>query len=145
MILLLFSLMTVTGCGQTASVNPEMTGNTLPGCPDRPNCVSSQAVHVSRQIAPFTFNADKDRAFTALVNILTSWPRTRIVEKSDHYIHVVCTSRIFQFKDDVQFFFPRQQGIIHVRSASRVGYSDLGVNRKRLEALRKAFHAELAL
>jgi len=67
--------------------------------------------------------------------------RTVIVTENDTYLHVECKSAMMGFVDDVEFYFP-QEKVIHVRSASRLGYSDLGVNRKRVEQLRELFTAE---
>jgi uncharacterized protein (DUF1499 family) len=66
-------------------------------------------------------------------------PRTDIVTLEEDYIHAECRSRIFGFVDDVEFWFDGANGVIHFRSASRMGYSDLGVNRKRMERIRKEF------
>jgi uncharacterized protein (DUF1499 family) len=62
-----------------------------------------------------------------------------VITETENYIHATFTSRIFRFVDDVEFYFMRDAPVIHVRSASRVGYSDLGVNRKRVEKIRQAF------
>ena len=71
--------------------------------------------------------------------IVEQRPRTRIITVTAGYMHVEFTSRIFQFVDDVQFLFDEDQQVIHFRSSSRSGYSDLGVNRHRMESLRTAF------
>ena len=70
---------------------------------------------------------------------LQSIPRTRVIEESGWYLHAEVKSRIFGFIDDVEFFLDVQMRRIHVRSASRTGYSDLGVNRNRIEHVRKIF------
>ena len=64
--------------------------------------------------------------------------RTRILTKEEDYIRVEYTSRLFRFVDDVEFYFP-EEPVIHVRSASRLGYSDLGANRRRVERIRELF------
>jgi uncharacterized protein (DUF1499 family) len=66
--------------------------------------------------------------------------RCRIIAMDDHYIHAEFTSAFFRFVDDVEFYFDSEAKIIHMRSASRIGYSDFGVNRKRLEKLRSLFN-----
>ncbi|MEN6507422.1 MAG: DUF1499 domain-containing protein, partial [Smithella sp.] len=65
--------------------------------------------------------------------------RIKIVAEKEDYLHAEAKSLIFRFVDDVEFYFPANEKIIHVRSASRVGYSDMGVNRKRVEEIRKRF------
>ena len=78
------------------------------------------------------------------MRILESEKRTKILTVEKNYIRVEFTSAVFRFVDDVEFYFPEQQTdetIIHIRSASRIGSSDLGVNRKRVEHLRNKFKA----
>ena len=65
--------------------------------------------------------------------------RTKIITKDERYIHAEFRSEWFRFVDDVEFCFDEQKNIIHVRSASRVGYSDFGVNRKRVEDIRNRY------
>ena len=99
--------------------------------PTSPNCVSSRADASDRvhHIAPL---AGVDLARVKAV--VAGMPRTRIEAEADGYLHVIFTSGLFRFKDDVEF---EQEGdLVHVRSASRVGYGDLGANRKRVEAIR---------
>ena len=73
------------------------------------------------------------------MKIIASLPRTQVVSHTNEYIHAECTSLIFRFVDDVEFLLDEEKYLIHVRSASRVGYSDLGVNRKRIETIRQQF------
>lgn len=101
--------------------------------PKSPNCVSSRADAGDRQhhIAPL---AGTDLA--AVKTAMASMPRAELVSEEAGYLKYVVTSALFRFKDDVEF---EQDGdVVHVRSASRTGYGDLGVNRKRVEAVRKA-------
>jgi uncharacterized protein (DUF1499 family) len=71
-----------------------------------------------------------------LATIVRSLPRTTVVTETDAYLYVEFTSALFRFVDDVEFFADGNAKLIHVRSASRLGKSDLGVNRKRIEAIR---------
>ncbi len=109
----------------------------LAACPDSPNCVCSQANDALHQIAPIPFPGDSDAAMSAIESAVKSLPRTTIVSKSvsEGYLHAEARSRLFGFVDDVEFWFDEANHVIHVRSASRVGYSDLGVNRTRVESL----------
>ena len=70
-------------------------------------------------------------------------PRSKIIELSDIYLHAEFESRIFRFIDDVEFLVNEDKKIIEVRSASRVGYGDFGVNRKRVEMLRNQYLEEM--
>jgi uncharacterized protein (DUF1499 family) len=101
-------------------------------CPDKPNCVSSRADPSDRQhyIEPITGTLADAKAW------IESQPRTKIVEEDDGYLHATFKTRFFGFTDDVEL--QADGDTLHVRSASRVGYGDLGVNRKRVEALRDA-------
>ena len=111
----------------------------LAPCPDAPNCVSSQADDAAHRMEPIPFNGDADAALARLRAVLAARPRTAVVEADGDYVHVECTSLLFRFVDDVEFVVDREKKVIHFRSASRVGRSDLGVNRQRMEEIRKAF------
>lgn len=127
-----------------AGQRPENLGihnNRLADCPNKPNCVGSQAVDENHSIAPFRYQGEKEAAFQRLKKIITSFERTTIVTESDNYLHIECKSAIIGFVDDMEFYFP-QEKLIHLRSASRIGYSDFGVNSKRVEKLRKLFVSE---
>lgn len=111
----------------------------LANCPDSPNCICSQEARPSHQIAALAYEGDGPAAFSRLADLLKSWPRAGIISQTDTYLHVEFTTRIMRFVDDVEFLLVEDEKVIHVRSASRVGYSDLGANRKRVEAIRAAF------
>lgn len=113
----------------------------LSGCPETPNCVSTQASGQTHWIAPVTFEGSPEDAMDQIVEILKTMPNTRIVTENERYVHAECRSSFFQFVDDVEFLVEPESARIHFRSASRVGYHDMGVNRKRMEAFRKRFHA----
>jgi uncharacterized protein (DUF1499 family) len=108
-------------------------------CPDTPNCVSSQDVDTRHHIEPLRYTGDMTTAKTRLLEVVEGFRRTRIIEDTGPYIHASFMSWLFRFTDDVEFRFDDAEKLIHMRSASRVGYSDLGVNRRRCEAIRKAF------
>jgi uncharacterized protein (DUF1499 family) len=110
----------------------------LTSCPSSPNCVVSQDADSKHSIDPITYHVDRNTARQTLLKVLTVVPRTHVAEQSDNYVHVLSKSRIFGFVDDVEFYFPTNEDVIHIRSASRIGDSDLGVNRRRLEQIRLA-------
>ncbi len=110
----------------------------LTPCPTSNNCVISQDGDRKHVIDPISYNVDRDTAQKALLKVITVVPRTKVIEQTDNYIHALSKSRIFKFIDDVEFYFPADENVIHVRSASRVGESDLGVNRRRVEQIRLA-------
>ncbi|MCX7700315.1 MAG: DUF1499 domain-containing protein [Gemmataceae bacterium] len=105
-------------------------------CPNKPNCVSSQATG-AHAIELFRFDGPPTRAWQCLIEVLRGFPRCRIVTQTDCYLHVEAWTPIFGFVDDVEFLLT--DDAIHLRSASRLGYSDLGTNRRRAEAIRHQF------
>ena len=109
----------------------------LAPCPFWPNCVSSRSDAAARhRIEPFAVSGDPAAAFAELKALMEEMPRTEIVVATEDHLHAVCrTPR--GFADDVEFRLHPEEGVIHVRSASRVGIGDFGVNRKRVEALRQ--------
>jgi uncharacterized protein (DUF1499 family) len=122
-----------------AQEHAHVSGGSLKACPKSPNCVSSQADDDEHAIAPISYTGSRAEAYARLKKVLTDMKRTTIVTEKEDYLHVEARSLIFRFVDDVEFYFPVDANIIHVRSASRVGNSDMGVNRKRVEEIRKRF------
>jgi uncharacterized protein (DUF1499 family) len=105
----------------------------LPPCPSSPNCVSTLASHADTQhaIAPFRYQKSLVEAKELLKALIASLPRTRF------------TSLLIRFVDDVEFVFDEGSKTIHFRSASRVGYGDLGVNRRRMENIRSSLSGRI--
>jgi uncharacterized protein (DUF1499 family) len=110
----------------------------LAPCPNRPNCVSSLA-RGKQYVRPIALAGAREEAIIAIRSVLSAMPRVRIVEQTPRYLHAECCSRVFGFVDDLEVLLDIDSGTVHVRSASRVGYSDFGVNRCRAEMLREAF------
>lgn len=124
------------GCGGRM---PESIGENrgmLAPCPDKPNCVSSFAEDAEHQIPAIRLADAPTAAWQGLQLILAADGSAEIVTSRDDYIHVVYTSTIMRYRDDVEFILFAKDAEIAVRSASRVGRSDLGVNRARIEAIR---------
>ena len=116
-----------------------VTEGRLAPCPGSPNCVSSEATNEQR-VEPLPYDGDAARARIRLLEVLNDMERARVVQSTGDYVHVEVHSAIFGFVDDVEFYFS-PPGIIQVRSASRTGYYDFGVNRERVETLRARFTA----
>lgn len=108
----------------------------LAPCPNTPNCVSSQSADTVHKIEPLTYKSSSEEAFAKLKQAIASLPRTKIITQSPNYLYAEFTSTIMRFVDDVEFYLDADTKVIHVRSASRLGQSDLGVNRKRIETIR---------
>ena len=107
-------------------------------CPEKPNCVSTKNSNRKDYIYPFKYKGSRSEAKRILILAVKSFGSSRIKNEQEIFIHVEFISEVFGFVDDVEFYF-NKPGIIDFRSASRIGYSDLGVNRNRMEAVRKKF------
>jgi uncharacterized protein (DUF1499 family) len=116
-----------------------VTNGRLSPPPRKPNCVSSQADPTDTQhyIAPIGFAGDPATAMKKLRDVIEDQPGAEVIESRPDYLYAEFTSKLMGFVDDVEFY--NDGKAIQVRSASRLGYSDLGANRKRVEAIRKAF------
>ena len=110
----------------------------LAPCGEAPNCVSTGETRESHRVEPIAFADDSEAAFERALAAVNELPGARVVVAEDGYIHAECRSRIFRFVDDLELQVDAEAGLIRVRSASRVGYSDMGVNRRRVESLRAA-------
>ena len=106
--------------------------------PTTPNCVLSTATDETHRIAPFPFTGTAADALARVKAAALSFPRTKVVEEAPGYVHITFTSAVFRFVDDVELEVDEAAKVVNVRSASRVGRSDFGVNRKRVEAIREA-------
>jgi len=108
-------------------------------CPDTPNCVSSQSSVADQAVRPLRFSGDPQEAFARLVGLVDALARTELLEHVEGYAHFEVTTALMRFRDDLEFQLDAVAGVIHLRSCSRVGRSDLGANRRRAEAVRAAF------
>ena len=108
-------------------------------CPKTPNCVSSADTNRGHHIRPLRFQGSAKDAQYRLLNILNKFGRSKVITFEENIIQVEFTSSLLGFVDDVEFHFDNFEKIVHVKSASRVGFSDLGVNRRRIENIRKLF------
>jgi uncharacterized protein (DUF1499 family) len=136
---LLTCTLAVFGCAGKPSSNLGVTNGRLSPCPKSPNCVSSQSTEADHFIESLYYTGTKEKAKEILIALIQSMKRAKIVTITEDYIHAEFSSRIFRFVDDVEFLFDEQNKRVHLRSASRIGYSDLGVNRKRIETIRAKF------
>jgi uncharacterized protein (DUF1499 family) len=108
----------------------------LPPCQDTPNCVSSQATSKSHYIAPFKVSGDPALAWQELRKAIMTHVRMVVTHETETTLHAEATSLVLSFVDDIDAILDAEAGLIHIRSASRLGHSDFGVNRKRIEKLR---------
>jgi uncharacterized protein (DUF1499 family) len=133
----LFVLMISSFQGHAAN-ELETESSPLKPCPAKPNCVSSNAQDEDHFIQPFVYTAPPKEAWILLKAELVKLPRTTIVKEDKLYIHAESRSKVFGFIDDLEFYLHSAESRIEIRSASRSGYYDFDVNRKRIEQLRTA-------
>ncbi len=136
---MMIGLLGLIGC---AGERPEDLGvkdGRLALCPSSPNCVSSQAVDERHRIAPLTFSGEPQTAFERLKLVIVQRNDATVIEEKSDYLRLELRTTLFV--DDSEFFLDPANRVIHVRSASRLGYSDLGKNRSRIEEIRGQFLA----
>lgn len=125
-------LILLVGCTGNRPSNLGIDQGKLGPCPETPNCVSSFSTTSEHQIAPLSGSLE------AVKQVLSKTERVAIITENDTYLYAEFTSFFWRFVDDVEFYAIPEQQIVHVRSASRLGKSDLGVNRDRIETIRAA-------
>jgi uncharacterized protein (DUF1499 family) len=137
-------LLAQAGCSGTAPGNLGVRDGRLMPCPQSPNCVSSMEERERAKIVPFNYSVGRAHAEAALKEIVLAERGATIVRDGDGYLYAEFRSAVFRFVDDVEFYLPPERRQVEVRSASRLGYWDLGANRRRLERLREMFVAKVA-
>ncbi|MCC6138178.1 MAG: DUF1499 domain-containing protein [Bdellovibrionaceae bacterium] len=113
--------------------------NPLKACPDKPNCVSTVSTRREQSLLPLKFRGTLIESKDRLKKVVNSLSRTQIVKEDPSYLHFTFKSALFGFVDDVEFYLDEATQLVHFRSASRLGYSDLGVNRRRMEEIAKLY------
>jgi uncharacterized protein (DUF1499 family) len=116
----------------------DAAGSRLAPCPGTPNCVSSEAEDPAQRVGAFALDDQLEPAvaWAGVREAVASLPRTRIVDEAPGYLRAECRSRLLRFVDDLELELRAGERLVAVRSASRLGRSDFGVNRRRVEALR---------
>ncbi len=128
------------GCSGVRPANLGLHDGKLAPCPDTPNCVSSHAADKVHFIEPLPYAATATESLARIKSIITGMKRAAIISETDKYVHAEFTSAIWRFVDDVEFALDENSWQVHIRSASRIGRSDMGVNRKRVEEIRSRWH-----
>ncbi len=131
---LLLCLLTLglAGCTGKPPDNLGVRDGRLAPCPESPNCVSSQETDEVHGMEPLPFDLPQEQVQELLLEVIQEMPRSQIITVEPGYVRAEFRSRIFRFVDDVEFYFDQEAGLLHYRSASRLGRSDLGVNRDRM-------------
>lgn len=111
----------------------------LAACPDSPNCVSSLTNRQPHSMPPITYDGEAATAMQTVLDVVSNMDGARIVSSEDGYIHCEFSTTLFRFVDDVEFLLDADESVIHFRSASRAGHSDFGLNRRRMNEIRRRF------
>jgi len=127
-----------SGCSGSRPSNLGVKDSRLSPCPSSPNCVSSQSEDEMHKIDPLRFTSQPGEAMEKLKKVVRGMKRTTVIRETPGYLHVEFRT-LLGFVDDAEFYMDGSQKVIHLRSASRVGYWDLKVNRKRMESIRTGF------
>ena len=139
--LLCIPLLTIILAGCTSAPEQPGADAVLPPCGMLPNCVNSDSGTGGSAIAPLQATTEQWQALKRWLAAQDDWTIT--VETAD-FVQAVVKTPLMQFRDDVQLAFKQQAGDIQVRSSSRLGISDMGVNRRRIESLRAHLASEAA-
>jgi uncharacterized protein (DUF1499 family) len=139
--IMLPAIILIIGCVGRQPANLGVREGKLASSPSSPNCVSSQSTDNEHAVEPLSYSSSTPEAMASLGKIILQMKRAKIVTETNTYLHAECASALWRFVDDVEFSVDDHAMLIQVRSASRLGYSDFGVNRKRVEAIRAAWHA----
>ena len=129
----------INSCSGSRPVKLGLKNNLFAPCPVSPNCVLSLQSDAKHRILPLAYTGSLVVAKERLNQVILSLETARIITQNGDYWHVEFTSRWMSFVDDVEFYFMELEELIHVRSASRIGYYDYEVNRKRVEKIRFRF------
>ncbi|MEA3333717.1 MAG: DUF1499 domain-containing protein [Pseudomonadota bacterium] len=136
--LLLLVTMPLLSCSDKPPANLGISDSKLAPCPKSPNCVSSDARDSKHNTPPLQLIMPPSEAFQIARELVLKLPRTRIINETSEYLHAECKSALFGFVDDLELNLRPTERIIAIRSASRLGYSDFGVNRRRVTELRNS-------
>jgi uncharacterized protein (DUF1499 family) len=133
----------MTACTGTRPSSLGIESDHLAACPSTPNCVSSDAAREAQRVDGLAYSGSPSTAWLAVRQAVLELPRTKVTTEEDGYLRAESTSFFFRFVDDLELHHRPSLGIIAVRSASRIGRSDFGVNRKRVEQLRTLLSSKL--
>ena len=128
---------TLLSCTITPMAGQPKDGPLRP-CPNRPNCVNSDGNDRDQQIDPISFSGSSEKAWQQIQEIIKTLGG-EITEDQPPYLSATFTSAVFHFVDDVELRLVPERKLIHIRSGARLGYWDLGVNKKRVEKIRRLF------
>lgn len=135
-------LMTMFIMGSVSGAGMEGLGATedrLAPCPDSPNCVSTQSESKRHVMAPLPYLQTREASREKILSILRAMKRTEVVKVTEFYLHAEFRTALWRFVDDVEFLFDDAARVVHFRSASRAGYYDFGLNRRRMKEISEKY------
>jgi uncharacterized protein (DUF1499 family) len=135
--LMMAVILTSTFCKSVEIIG--LSEGKLAPCPDSPNCVLTQSEEKRHAMKPLPYLRTREASREKILRILKDMKRTEIVKITESYIHAECRTALFHFVDDVEFFLDETTRIVHFRSASRVGYYDFGLNRRRMKRISEKY------
>ncbi len=139
--MIVFGLLSASACAGAPPSDLGVSADRLSPCPPSPNCVSSDAADAAHRVEAFSLAVEPEVAWPAAREAVSNLPRTIVVEETATYLRAECASAVLGFVDDLELHLRPSDQQIAVRSASRLGYSDVGVNRRRVERLRERLQA----
>lgn len=137
-----FFLLVLFTCSASFAGKGTGENGLLTPCPSSPNCVSSRDPDPARRVAPIQFTGDTASGWSRLRKVIEEMKGARVAKEESGYLHAEFRSSLFGFVDDVEFRMDEASQRIDVRSASRTGYYDFGVNRRRVEEIRSRISQE---
>ncbi|MFD2230699.1 DUF1499 domain-containing protein [Alkalimarinus sediminis] len=144
-IAMLLSATLLVACTGTRPVDIGVSDNRLTPCPDSPNCVSSfePQSDETHYISAYLIKGDnQQQTWASLKSLIEQNSSAEIIKQDEQYIYAEYTSSIMRFVDDAEFLLDKENNSVQLRSASRLGYKDFGVNRERLEAIRTELQSQ---
>ena len=120
----------------TRPTNLGVQNGKLASCPSTPNCINSQATDPEHQIQPLAVSPSAALSLSKIKAAIAQIPDTAVISETENYLYAEFTSSLMGFVDDVEFYIDEPAGVVQVRSASRLGESDLGANRQRISKIR---------
>ncbi|NIB41636.1 DUF1499 domain-containing protein [Pseudomaricurvus alkylphenolicus] len=143
-VLVLSGLIVLGGCSLLAQnlTAPSHLGHQngqLAPMPDKPNAVSTQTDQTDKRVEPLPARGSREATMVAVVAVLEAMGGNEIQRQDGPYLYSVFTTPVMRYRDDVEFYIDEANGVLHFRSQSRAGYSDMGVNRKRYEQFRELY------
>ncbi len=141
-ILFLFLFLFLAGCQSERPQKLGIHGAQLYPCSEKPHCRSSYSAQKDEKhyIKPLRMIESKELAYKKIQGILSKYKSAKIIKMDPSYIHAEFTSSIFKFIDDIEFHFVWEKKMIHIKSSSRIGYWDLGSNKKRIEEIKFKYY-----